>query len=807
MGWYARLRRGAAVLYLDDRDGLTLGLDFRPPGRSFDGGSRAWALSVRSTGTSNAQCESQLAALSAFLERAGDVNEPTYLEWRSSDNYDYQPLYGQAGAFRKVEIIGSESYEFWEQYAAGNARTRVIYAYPVLTVSGYTLGQEQRLASAYGGVLEDVIGAPDGRSRGLLVPVSLTNYFTNPIFGHSTWGTGWAAAAGVTAELVKDPAYLLPGHSWPVVRVTRTGAGTAYNQTINLASTADFVISCYARKEDGSLINTATDCSLIYNVNVGGDVAPVGGGWYRIQKIVTGINAAVAAGLNVFAGKTVYVTGFQLESSFDNYATPLMYGNLPGCTWGGTAHNSATTRTAARVYVPTGEIAQPSEGTIRVVWKSPVSMASYGFGGTFFEDGNAALQGYIDPATNTLRMRDNAGHIATLADTFAANEIMVLHFRWGPNGVQIIKNGVGGTAAPFTTAALGTYLYIGSNSAVTMPIGGTILGFTAFNREMADAEIAADAAEYLAAAQGPDGLGARIDWVPYLWNIDGDGVLDNCDDSDQHNWALCAGIPGDIPADTTIQVQVAAAVTKSALWIGNTPHKLDTLGQAITSGISPYYYESSGTATAATDSGSAVSVTAVNTAIVSYPMAGRDGSKLGPTHFFARITDAGANLAIAPAFSLGVTTAFTGQPHYITADATRRLFYAGELDTDTGKVPLLRDDLTRDYSYALLAARTVAGAANLTLDFYMVVPGQLCKLERTGTNIDQTIRFSGKKALSVTNATTTVLSESINVTGDEIRFEPDRLNLLRYIYGNHAEAHVIADTGTFICWVVPRWSH
>jgi len=154
-----------------------------------------------------------------------------------------------------------------------------------------------------------------------------------------------------------------------------------------------------------------------------------------------------------------------------------------------------------------------------------------------------------------------------------------------------------------------------------------------------------------------------------------------------------------------------------------------------------------------------------------------------------------------------VSTAVTGSPHFLTTDGTRRIYYAGELDTDTRKVALLRDDLTRDYSYTLLAARTVAGAANLTVDFYMVIPGQLCKLARTGTTIDQTVRWNGRRALSVTNATTSVLTESIDVTGDEIRLEPDRLHLLRYIYGNHGEAHVVADTGTFILWVTPRWSH
>src|SRR5512139_1688164 len=147
MGYVAKLTKGSRTLDLSSGR-YALGMDFTPPvsdlGIYTSGGTSAnryggaakvgekatntiVVFSVKISGSSNAEVEHGIQNISAFLRMAGDQNEPLYFEWRPDNNVSFEPLWGQLGANKRLQVEWGRA-EVWSNYMVANTRSELVFA-------------------------------------------------------------------------------------------------------------------------------------------------------------------------------------------------------------------------------------------------------------------------------------------------------------------------------------------------------------------------------------------------------------------------------------------------------------------------------------------------------------------------------------------------------------------------------------------------------------------------------------------------------------------------------------------------------
>ena len=121
---------------------------------------------------------------------------------------------------------------------------------------------------------------------------------------------------------------------------------------------------------DGSSI-TSSDVQLYaQNQMVGTSYEDIGGGWWRMSNVLTvGTTISQNYGVQVKAGKTIYVDGVQMENN-KSYPTTYTDGSLgTGYSWTGTANNSLSSRTATNLQYATANNLSANAGTISMWFK------------------------------------------------------------------------------------------------------------------------------------------------------------------------------------------------------------------------------------------------------------------------------------------------------------------------------------------------------------------------------------------------------------------------------------------------------
>src|SRR3972149_2773132 len=297
---------------------------------------RDFTFGLHVLGASEWENRRGIADVQAFLSLAGGGSDPPAPLGGQDGTLFYEILHGWAGV--------SELYAQTRDAALPQCAARLI-------VKGVAVGRKQRLCSAKGAAREDDIGK--NFSRGLVVQAGpLTNLFTNPVFGNTTYDTGWTTAAALVSEKNTDENFTLFGSASARLYWLTTATG-AFTQSLTLA-VETHVLSCYAKREDGAAV-TASDLKIIYDtVEQTTTFISVGDGWYLLQDSATGLGIAAATGVSVQYPRQVYVDGFQALAAIDQ--RPFFYGDQLGCAWSGTAHARASTQTATGLTLtPTGD--------------------------------------------------------------------------------------------------------------------------------------------------------------------------------------------------------------------------------------------------------------------------------------------------------------------------------------------------------------------------------------------------------------------------------------------------------------------
>lgn len=826
MGFKARFRRGTKVLWLDGRERLGLRPDFVPPTTLIEpvvaGGTSAnryggselvgrraanydFPFTVQALGASNAECERAIQDLDLFLQAAGDKWEPTYFEWWPDSAVAFEPIWGQFGAFLRLEVVHGSARKL-PGYGTASTKERVIQATVALQTRPHALGQRQLLATAGGGILQDRIGLTDGASRGVIVPEATTNKMTNPIFGHSTWNNGWTADADLIVSQNTNPEFLLPGTT-SSAKITSRNTGQEFYQFINLGNTNNHAFSCYVKLPDGGVVSS-TQVELFYFLGtVTTTYRHVGNGVYLLTGNSTGSASSRNTGIQVKNGYTIYLLGYQVEEK--DYVTPLCWGDLMGHAWTGTAHASTSTRTAAELSIPaTPKTYNHGNGTIRVVWR-PSRASTAGGDSILFAGDTGGLVLQYDTAPGRFELQDFANDANSANMAFAAYDTFVFHAVWdGGAALKLYINGAlaaTGGAAYTPTSVLPANINIGSTNVPNTHANGTFMDFAIYDRAMTAAEALAD---YNNIAQVVND-GQQLMPIPGFWTKDADNVTDNCDDSSRDNWGVAFGIPGSAPAVTEFDLTRSFNSTNETV-ISN------IVCDEFLSPDRTVLFDLSGTANANSSGGAYESqaIGGVPCTFYGSSLEDREYLILAGKEVYC-LTRAGVTIG-AHEFSIGFRFGIGSSAAIISnfrdlimitgAGATTfRLYRSSPLVLPTAE-RLFLDSL--DLTDALQRYQISIGDTALitcNVDYFAFLPRPLMVLSprhATGSGT-QSILVQGRRAIAYVSGTPEAICD---LRGDAIELVPGQLNILVSLHGDSSINPDVTYTMTYNqVHVTPRW--
>lgn len=809
----AQFRQGSAIF---DIDGTLYGLgtDFAPPGQAwmdviaagtslnrYGGGEMTdWqatniplSFSVIIQGANEGQSVNAASRLTHFLNSVRRRSyEPAYFDFKP---YDIKtPLWGQFGGWRSCEIV-SVNAKFTGEY--GEYQHDVMVVQVDLTVKPFARGQAQRAASARGAVFEDTLGSANGVSKGLRVMPAVTNKMTNPIFGHSTWNTGWTDAANIIEIKNNNPKYCFPGS---LASAFLTAKGTTNNtetQSINVGSTAAHYFAILVARSDGEAVTTS-DCQVYYNAAISTTFTDLGNGIYLGTASATGINAATATGVIVYNGRSVYLLAMYCGTVQVNW---VGCGDMLGWAWAGKAHESASTATVGTLSFLTNiDNWRVGSWAVAMAWKP--DFASTNASDRYLFALSATFYCYYESGTDDFRLTDGTNTIDTTTATFSAGDELLIIASGGPSGLALYYYNVTTAQAlsatgSYTLPANPTTLYIGTDSSSANHCDGIIRFFQTYGQELDSTEVG----EIYAAMRYIISNGQRPDPLPWLWSA-GDTIngVRNCldasgsTDAPHYNYVVVGGVPGDIPPALNVLAPEASAAGNYT-YISNfdLPYFLNP---------TYLYSDMSGTANADSSGGAynsaAASTEFTTTAITTNNLVLKSLSGRPVYGFFrASYTGTGTVSATVDVASLGTSDART-----ITIPATFSLWHTNallvpEFDIQTsGALPMMGGTMTLDIDLVASAAGTCV------IDYYMIVPGPITRI--ASGQYGFLLREDG---IALTLTATNLQNTLCEVVGDPFELSPDRYNILISLIGSEANDPAIAYTLAYSpLLLTPRWS-
>lgn len=825
-----RLIKGALTLDLNNQSSYYLHEDFTPPaedttpliasgtsanrrgGGTLKGSKsndRNIAFTVNVRKSSSASITRAVNAIKYFAGLAEpDSPDPLYLEWAADSDVGPRPLWGQ-GPWRRYEVIYG-TVALAPGYLVGNRKDNDVDVTVALVVRPYALGLSQRLASATGGVILDHYGAADGRDRGVVLTGAMTNFATNPVFGHSTYDNGWTAQSSLVVAKNTDPAFLLPGQRACPKLTAQAATNNAYFQSLTLTNATTFILWVIVKLPDGGT-PTSSDFQILYSTAQTTTFRNLGNGFWAASASVTGNGSSTGTGIVVKAGRTVYLCYLGASSNTAGNLHFPCWGDLLGHAWTGTAHASTSTRTAARIRLPVAaDTFSLAAGALVLAWK-PYFDNTFGTDQFIFSCGSTSLRARFESSDDKFYFSDNTNEISSSAQTWAADDVLWLAFVWGPSGLAIYKNGVSiASGATYTPPALPSYVYFLTDDSAANNAYGVLMGAPRlFAQQLTAAEVLADYTNRSAVTAD----GQRDGSLPCWWDKDGDLTVDNVDDSTRDNFGVCFGIPGSTPADTEYYFEILADGGSSSAFTSDEAYLLSLL-------VNDYFFPPSsiemlanndGTATTSADLGSDVETISVNTSatqpstadfvIVERPelLYGRQ------VYLLARLSDAGSNLMLRGLIKYGASQ--VSDWIAVTADATRRLFIVGPLNFPSKPAIFGDSNSTRQVTATVQMIRSAAGAANVTIDYTLLLPAPLIRVKAPASTSSLDGINSRLRSVRATIEDADTFRDFAEVTGQPMDLEPEKVNTVLMMRGNHGAANDISRTLIFEeVKVTPRYA-
>lgn len=792
---------------------------------SKQGQDRKWSFEVVALGSSITQTHGAVRQLQEFLSQdmgaqsagapsEGASGEQMYLEYCPVANIPYKPAYGQAGWWR-YEIKHGQA--LLREYGAGMGKAVTVLV--ELTIGPYMLGLEQAAMQAFHGVWEDDLFA--SQARGVLSLPAVTNLFTNPVFQYAGTGAttdyynGWTFGTDLSKwQDTRNKESALFGEACLVVK---RSTDTSYNitQSITAANTNTHIISCYARRLDGGTID-ANVLKIYYNsAEQTTSYVALKDGWYRVWASFAGVASAKDSGVSVkSSGVVLFLTGFQFEQK-SNYPSPFVYGDMAGARWSGARHNSTSVNDAngylyqynLNMLFNTDNIIQ---GTIRLAIRWYQS-STYEVDRVLFSWGSGGAIAYYKASDDKIYFYDGANIISTAALTFAAGDIYVLHFVFGPSTAKIYINGVEAASGNIFEAGYATGFYLGINTSGNYPAGVSWLDFTTWQEMASGTQIAADYSDISSHISSGDAYGERLSSLPWYCAeaaAEDTGILSEYINGDELDYIVAGGIGGDAPARTKFLLEDSGGANGRSFLLGHNTHPKPIY-------IPEEMKDLSGTVNAAALGGEVLQQ-AVNTTEVFFPASGdmdilnMGGAYYGKTAYaIINAADAGANLKARLRCKIGSAYTIYSDWKPVVADGTLKKFLIGPIvipDKPVNPWEVLIDGYGfPKIEFAIGFIRTTDGSANVGLDFYRVLVGKVLYADIQSSATGRLGYDSASRAYGFAY-TTRYLTEQPITRGDVIEMEPGVYNYLHASVGDlGANLTITWNTIFKRLMVTPRW--
>lgn len=775
---------------------------------------RQWAFPILVRGDSITETGAAVQQLQSFLNLAQDAaggypNEKLYLEYHPSGAIPYRPVYGQGfyrywikwGKVRLTSEYGALPFD------------KQIRAEVELVVGPYAYGQQQTLMRASGGMWEDALF--NNQVRGTAICPATVNIFFNPLFQfdwYGAWNNTWSVEGDLAAWQNKNMReYILWGDtSCGVVRIGATNI--RMYASVTAASTNNHTLSCYAKRLDGGTID-ATVVKLYYNsLALTTTYQALENGWYRLYANVTGIASAIWAGIELqVVGVTLYVTGFQFEDTQgSSFPTPFCFGDMVGCKWDQVeaAHNSKSTRTVGNVSIFANQLLRRSvvdQMTLRMAWRwyYPSTHATDHY---IFDCG--ALEIYYRASDDKIVMTDGTTTISTAAQTFAAGDLAVFHFVVGPGSMKIYKNGVEAATSSAFVLPWNVQPNVGSTVIPDKHLCATILDFTIWSEVATATQIANDYADVYQQVSSGDGSGQRVNPIPWYWSLVGVGKCDIYQDDTHADYVVAGGIAGNVPAHTVLEIYNSATGADFTINHNWADEEYSAREE---------FRDLNSSAKAGALSGE-VQDFSVNTTEVLVPdpdtidLTRRRIVYRGKTIYaYASLADAGSNLTVRLKAYYSTSYIVAGDYKPVVADTSLRRFLIGPL-----VLPNIPDE---DYPHSgydtigylsnikiyLGCIRTVAGAANVRLDFYRLLAGVTLYVPISSGRL---IFVDSERGVMATDSTPPParVTEQPAAQGAYPELRPGQYNYLTVLHGDVGSAVTLTENAVvYQIFYTPRW--
>jgi hypothetical protein len=824
----ARLELGKKRLNLND-DHYRLDNDFVPVGLNavFDvnSGSSAntsgggelngvkyedregWSFGIQVHGASAAEVETNLRRLTRFLSQF-DQRDPLYLAYKGDDLPE--PVYGFFGACSRYEIVTATWGKIGGYYEHGETRKRYVILPVRLRVKPAKKGPRTLLATARGAILPDLLGSSDGLPRGWRSWLAQTNYVTNPVFGNSTYTTGWSIGSSLITYKNSNREFVYPGSPASVYAVSAAATNNTLSTsvTVPVGSGADVIFEMILKVADGGDI-TATDATL--NISGSSNTTvyyPLGDGYWALQNRFATTGAPVTVDVKLkTTGRGFYIcAALVMDATAYNAAVPIFWGDNLGCSWSGTAHASTSIGTVGLLSLP----ALPSTinlggGAIFTSIKMEAETASLpAFDPVFIaytsSDGIQLKIQNSGGLDSNIVLTDGQGHDATITKVIANGDVFRIVASWGQNGLALYVNEDTATNATYIAHSDATLYLLSSNTGASdNKLPGVLIDFATYGElSAAEAQAIIRHAQQNAAGSLP-ASGLMFTWVKD-GNAQGERMIYAYGDGSSMH-AVLAGIPGDMPPQMSLYIKPPAA--ELTYWIARAAVAYDEYVQP----LGQWLYDLSGTTTTDADMGSAVKTQAVTTspayiALTPY----RNRLLTGKTHWFARLSSSAANLKAQVGFRFsGSSSSVLGKVKSLTTDTNRRLYYLGNIGFDLPETidPDLGDleNLT-----PLLKLYRSTGSGDVLLDYLLLVNGPVMAMTMVSLSTGDRILVKDNQAVGLGGTLRNILDYA-DSDGDPFELVPNAYNILWWLTGaDGAITGVSQLTELTEIYAEPRWS-
>jgi hypothetical protein len=295
--------------------------------------------------------------------------------------------------------------------------------------------------------------------------------------------------------------------------------------------------------------------------------------------------------------------------------------------------------------------------------------------------------------------------------------------------------------------------------------------------------------------------GNSLGMPQFLWTKDGDGVLDNCDDSSRDNFAIIGGIPGDVEALTEWQIDPPTSTPPDVYWLGRKAVE-ETFDPAST-----FWLELQGTADANSSGGQYEQhAFGGSPGTYDFDVAVDEIKHLqGRIHFLARLYVSGNAVDVNPFYKFGSGPRVDGEVQQIATNANFLLRAYANWDMWI-RWDHLREGETPASLTLGLHVSDATGGATVRCDFVQVLPYPNCRVE-----VGSSISLSAGDTLHVIEDEAYVLASSgaekyaPEFRGEPVNLEPHKYNYVWFLAGEEGQQYDITDTATFVVYVTPRW--